>query len=327
LALFLFKRRKAMKIFPGPDFHTESEWKLLDKYRGDADVIVIPGDFHTKTDGPSELRRIFGDREILYLPGNHEYYGSVMVEEDDRLRKACKNQGIHFLQCDHVEIDGIHFVGNTFWTDFKLFGEEKEVEARFQVSQYLNDYRAIRFKAGDYRPISTLQTLEIHKRHKAWLIEQFEVYRGKPLVVITHHCPSKRCVHPDYKEDLASAGFASDLDDLVIQSGAKYWLCGHSHVAQHFRLGGTQVWMNPRGYAHEKIEGFNAWLTLEIDKDDEPVRMWPRVRDLPEEERKPFTKRLRGQTRPMIEGISMDDQDAFYPWDYQDWKDGFPVLD
>lgn len=253
-----------MKIFPISDFHMESHWKQLGEYRGDADVIVAAGDIHTETDGPVELRRIFGDREIIYTPGNHEYYRSVLQDEDDRLRKACKNQGIHFLQCDSVEIDNVVFAGCTFWTDFKLFGEEKEAEARFEVGQYLNDYRLIRADAKSYRKLSPLQTLKIHEQHKAWLIEQFEIFRDKPLVVVTHHGPSAKCVHPDYTEDLLSAGFASDLDDLVLQCGAKYWICGHSHVAHHFNIGETEVWMNSKGYAKERIEGFDPWLTLEI---------------------------------------------------------------
>jgi Icc-related predicted phosphoesterase len=109
-----------------------------------------------------------------------------------------------------------------------------------------------------------LQTLRIHEQHKAWLVKQFEIYRGKPLVVVTHHCPSKKGVHPSYTEDLLSAGFANDLDDLVEQCGAKFWICGHIHFAQHFKIGETEVWMNSKGYANERVEGFSPWLTLEM---------------------------------------------------------------
>ncbi|SEA16255.1 Predicted phosphohydrolase, MPP superfamily [Desulfuromusa kysingii] len=253
-----------MKIIPLADMHIESHWQQLGKYKGTADVVIAAGDIHSKTDGPAELRRIFGDREIVYIAGNHEYYGSVLKDEDERLRKACTRQGVNFLQCDTVEINGIAFAGCTLWADYKLFGEDSEAEARFQVGQYLNDYRAIRFDRDDYRPISTLQTLQIHEQHKAWLIEQFEVYREKPLVIVTHHGPSAKCIHPAYTDDLVSAGFASDLDHLVEQSGAKYWVCGHSHVCQHFKIGETEVWQNCKGYAREKIEGFNPWLELEI---------------------------------------------------------------
>lgn len=52
-----------------------------------------------------------------------------------------------------------------------------------------------------------------------------------------------------------------------------------------------------------------------------------RIRDLPEHEREAFLKRLEGQTRPLVEGLSMEDQDYFYMCDYFEWKMGLPVMD
>ncbi|MEK9811254.1 MAG: hypothetical protein VW362_12450 [Candidatus Nanopelagicales bacterium] len=54
---------------------------------------------------------------------------------------------------------------------------------------------------------------------------------------------------------------------------------------------------------------------------------WPRLRDLPEGERQPFKVHLQGQTCPLLDGVPMAEQDAFYPWDYEDWKQGSPVSD
>ena len=54
---------------------------------------------------------------------------------------------------------------------------------------------------------------------------------------------------------------------------------------------------------------------------------FPRLRDLPEKERKPFSKWLFGQTQPWLDNVPDKDQDAYYPWDYQDWKAGRPVTD
>jgi hypothetical protein len=54
---------------------------------------------------------------------------------------------------------------------------------------------------------------------------------------------------------------------------------------------------------------------------------WPRMRDLPENERAPFNKWLNGQTCPVIEGIPIEEQDAYYPWDYDRWKRGHPIVD
>lgn len=52
-----------------------------------------------------------------------------------------------------------------------------------------------------------------------------------------------------------------------------------------------------------------------------------RIRDLPEEERGPFLRWLEGQTVPLIEGLPPEEQDAYYPHDYDQWKAGLPPYD
>ena len=50
-----------------------------------------------------------------------------------------------------------------------------------------------------------------------------------------------------------------------------------------------------------------------------------RVRDLPEDERGCFERYLSDQTRPLEEGVPMEEQDFYYPWDYESWlKQGKP---
>ena len=53
---------------------------------------------------------------------------------------------------------------------------------------------------------------------------------------------------------------------------------------------------------------------------------WPRLRDLPEEDREPFWQWLAGQTRPWLDGVAMSEQDAYYRRDYARWvKYGRPT--
>jgi hypothetical protein len=47
---------------------------------------------------------------------------------------------------------------------------------------------------------------------------------------------------------------------------------------------------------------------------------FPRLKDLKPRERKQFSKWLGGQTRPYLKGLSYDEQDGYYPWDYERWK-------
>ncbi len=54
---------------------------------------------------------------------------------------------------------------------------------------------------------------------------------------------------------------------------------------------------------------------------------WPRIKDLPKEEREPFQKWLNGQTRPWLDGVPSKKQDGYYQWDYERWKEGLPIID
>lgn len=48
---------------------------------------------------------------------------------------------------------------------------------------------------------------------------------------------------------------------------------------------------------------------------------WPRIKDLPQEHQKPFNKWLDdyGQTRPWIDDLPPNEQDGYFPWDYERW--------
>jgi len=117
-------------------------------------------------------RLIFDRQEIIYIAGNHEYYGSSIKEQDELLREECKKYGIHFLQRDTVKIDGVTFVGCTLWTDFKLFGVKREAEAIIEVRRCLRDYHVISFDKKKMRVIEPIDTRAIHRKDVAWLHEQ-----------------------------------------------------------------------------------------------------------------------------------------------------------
>lgn len=107
------------------------------------------------------------------------------------------------------------------------------------------------------RTVAPLGIRDIHIEHRDWLKHQ-------PDIVVTHHCPLPTCVHPDFAEDLTSAAFASDLTkQLVEQSEAGYWICGHSRIAKRFVIGETEDVMDCCGYHREQVDRFNPGLILE----------------------------------------------------------------
>lgn len=53
--------------------------------------------------------------------------------------------------------------------------------------------------------------------------------------------------------------------------------------------------------------------------DSKPEVKWPRLRDLPADQRTAFNRWLLGQTCPWLEGIPESEQDGYFPGDYERW--------
>ena len=69
-------------------------------------------------------------------------------------------------------------------------------------------------------------------------------------------------VQPQYKEDLLTAAFASDLDELLAK--ATLWVHGHLHAPSNYVLHGCRVVANPRGYVDiREDKAFNPALVVE----------------------------------------------------------------
>jgi hypothetical protein len=111
------------------------------------------------------------------------------------------------------------------------------------ASQRLNDHRLI---TNGSRRWSPQDCLDEHKTSRAWLAGQLRRRSPHAEVVVTHHAPSRRSVQPQYKDDLLTAAFASNLDAFV--GKAALWVHGHIHSPSDYMQDGCRVLANPRGY-------------------------------------------------------------------------------
>jgi len=127
----------------------------------------------------------------------------------------------------------------------------------------MNDYAKIRVNP-QYRRLSPSDAATIHHRSKAWLSEQLKQNNGNKVVIITHHAPSKLSVPEWNQDDILSAAYASHLDEVVEKSGARAWIHGHIHVPSDYRLGGTRVICNPKGYPDEMSDAFQPDLVIDV---------------------------------------------------------------
>ena len=255
-----------MRIWPLSDLHEEFTRFELPSPMPEHDVVVIAGDLATHMRrGPARIHEMGLDaKPVVYVGGNHEFYSVTRDRELEKAREAAQAfPNIHILQDDQVVIEGTRFLGATLWTDFRLFGEERQREAMRLAGEKgvgMNDFQRIRLASKDYGRFRPDDAAVEHAKTVAWLRARFAEPFDGPTVVVTHHAPSFRSVKAGTEDELVTAAYASNLADLVASSGATLWVHGHIHEAHDYEIGGTRVLSNPRGYVETMGHGRHTWV-------------------------------------------------------------------
>ena len=253
-----------MKLHIISDLHLEFAQFQPHSASFDADVIVLAGDIWKGANGLFWAREQWPSKPIIYVAGNHEFYGFQRKNVLSECRLAAKETGVHFLDDDEVIIDGVRFLGSTLWTDFKLFGDQVQRWAMKAAMTGLNDFRVIHEGTAVFSPNDALNLFDTSYAYLKQKLDD-ETFEGK-TVVITHHLPSIRSVAERYREDMLSACFASNLDHLFGRS--ELWIHGHTHDSFDYSANRTRVVCNPRGYAlyNRDVENanFDPALIVEI---------------------------------------------------------------
>lgn len=247
-----------MKLRILSDLHTE--FGDFDPPETDADVVVLAGDIGVRTGGIEWAVRRFSEKPVIYVPGNHEYYGHDVGITDELKSGAPAN--VHVLDRDVHKIGGVRFLGTTLWTDFRLYGEGEAWFSRQRASHSIKDFSAIRKEGRRFTPEDSVQ---LHDASKAWLVSELRnPFEGK-TVVVTHHLPATPSIASRYRNDPLNPAFASRLEDVIETYQPELWIHGHTHVACDYEIYGTRVVCNPRGYPSESSDrGFLPGLVVDV---------------------------------------------------------------
>lgn len=238
-------------------------------------ILLIPGDveearrFNKYRNVIEVLSTKF--KEVLLVPGNHEYYRSnitkvhrVLKELDDSI------SNFHFLQNDFRIFDDVLILGGTLWTDY----DGGNPLTKLQASLGMNDYKCIRngpLNEYWHHRITPEEIEFFHYETKTFLQKTVDKHReachNMKTVIMTHHAPSFNSVDPVYINDHLNGCYCSNMDYLVDSLGAQVWVHGHIHASHDYMLGDTRVICNPRGYAFGKKHensSFNSTLIFEV---------------------------------------------------------------
>ena len=228
--------------------------------QNEADVVVLAGDIARPAKAMAWASR-FG-KPVLYVAGNHEFYGGSMPEVSEELKRLCAGTRVRVLDNDAVVIDGVRFLGTTLWTDFLLYPQRARRKAALDEAMHLMyDFKKIR--SGDGQHLFTPEdSASLFQANATWLAARFAEPHDGPTVVITHHAPSPRSIHPRFADSLLNPCFISDAESLVEASGAALWIHGHTHDSFDYAIAGTRVVCNSRGYW---LEGRNENARFDAD--------------------------------------------------------------
>lgn len=198
--------------------------------------------------------------QIIYIPGNHEYYGRNYAEWNTEFTSLIAEDGFERVHASASatevgvwSIDGIQFVYGTLWGH-----GGNSLQERALVGAALNDFRVI--TAFGHNRFTVPFMVEINAHHSAAIKQILQQSTAKTKIVVTHHLPTDALCHPRFGSDI-NGGFASREESLLNSEFAPdYWIFGHTHDTYDTTIGKTRMLCNPKGYPNEHDSGnYNSY--------------------------------------------------------------------
>lgn len=231
-----------------PFYSKKNSYFFLDKMEDDSEqILILAGDCFDCFTPDTHILEELSDRfkMIYYVLGNHDFYGATYTQAKKFLNaKLEKYPNIVLL--DNSGIDNI--IGTTLWTDY----DKNSENAKFYAERGMLDFAEIVDFTADF-------VYNIHIEELNYLKTSMD----STSIVVTHHLPTYKSIHPKYKNSPLNAAFASNLDDLILTIKPKLWVHGHTHENFDYVLGNTRIICNPFGYPGEN-RNYNKQLVVEL---------------------------------------------------------------
>jgi len=239
-----------MKVQIISDLHLEFGNTYKDYYERmintKADLLVLAGDINVNSSLFNSLISIQedADKDIIFVPGNHEYYGVRKDRFDRELIEFNKSQSnIHILMEDTIDFENIHFIGTTGWWD----GSNGPLTP--SVIRCLNDF----YRIFDIMNEGNDKGITWGKQSKSFLKEELENSYDK-VCVITHHYPHYKSLDTQYKSSELNTCFGNKWEYLIEDYQPDCWIHGHTHTSFDYNVGKTRIVCNPQGYIIDDLE-------------------------------------------------------------------------
>ncbi|MNQ52161.1 3',5'-cyclic adenosine monophosphate phosphodiesterase CpdA [compost metagenome] len=232
----------------------------------DADIVVLAGDISRPAAAIDWAKAC--PAPIVYVAGNHEFYGSDLISTYEQLHRLSQGTQIHVLERSEYVHDGVRFLGCTLWSDYRLYEDAHERAHGIDLATALvRDFSRIRISPDFEDLFSPAVSQLVFLQTVAWLEDCFARDSTTPTVVISHFAPTRSSISPMFASSPINSSFVSDLEERIRKWQPALWLHGHTHGSFDYRVGDTRVVCNARGYAKEGVNenpGFDGALVIEL---------------------------------------------------------------
>jgi Icc-related predicted phosphoesterase len=190
-----------------------------------------------------ELSWHFKDTQIIFVPGNHDFYGLGIEEGLDEFRNL-NLENVKVLYNEDFTFNSQRFIGSTLWIPLlPNYGN---------VSRYYSDFHYIKNfeRKVEYQ----------HNVAKEFINKN----ATKDDIVITHFVPTPKSVALKYAKDPLTQFFMCNIEDVITNTQPKLWIHGHTHDEFDYIIGNTRILCTPYGYSNEQLYGKKLYTVAEI---------------------------------------------------------------
>ncbi len=169
-------------------------------------------------------------RHIVFVAGNHEYYGTTK-ETAEAYLVAAMPDNFHWLRNSEETIEGHHFFCGTMWFPHNHNNQQNELDS------------------PDFRAIQGFRDW-VYKENEAFVKKVAQCIVRAKTIVQSHYIPS---IDFGYCGNDSNHFSGTDLTDLIMEKQPGYWAFGHAHRVGRIQVGRTVVECNPYGRRNKPI--------------------------------------------------------------------------
>lgn len=263
-----------MKIQVISDLHLEMKPFTL-TVNPAAEVLVLAGDITALENMCKKLYHLENiikhvQIPIVYVTGNHEYYGFGQVKRTNEIIKTLevKYPHFHFLDNEVWVHKDVEFIGSTLWSNFDL--AENKMLFCAGVENAINDFNLI--LSDNVGRLTAREVIAYNEKARQFIDKAVVNRTGLKKCVVTHFVPTEQSVAEQWKGSSLNPYFACNCEQLM--PGVHTWIHGHTHSSFDYQLTKVHssghvlvdchVVCNPRGYDVENKKEFDSQKIIDV---------------------------------------------------------------